>query len=379
MRPQSREAAVYSFDYPPNDGGIARLCAEIVTGLSTRSEVAVLSQRREGDSDVPDVPETRVTPRRPLRELAAWWALIRNRCSGPLVTGTWYPEGLIALLAGRRDVVILAHGAELTPPDQRWRRPLWSRLQRWTLEDARLVVANSHYTAGLVSASAPRAKVAAIPLAVDHVRFSPGDRDAARARFGIHDPATTVIGTVTRVQAFKGIDIVLRAIAALPSHHQQQVVYLVGGKGPAIDDLQQLAHELGIEHQVRWLGFVPEVDLPDLYRAMDLFTLCTRELLDQRSVEGFGMVFLEAQSCGTPAVGTRTGGIPDAVRDGEGGWLIAQDDVPALAGILGELVEQPERFAEQGRRARARVEREATWEHYMDRFEAALRAGGRHG
>jgi phosphatidylinositol alpha-1,6-mannosyltransferase len=312
-----------------------------------------------------------VTPRRPFRELAAWWALVRNRQPAIVIAGTWYPEGLIALLAGRRDVVVLAHGAEMMPPRQRWRRSFWRHLQRWTLERARVVVANSRYTADLVRASAPGAAVRAIPLAVDHERFSPGDRDAARGRFGIGEEAV-VVGTVTRIQAFKGIDVVMRAIAALPEEQRSRLIYLIGGKGAAVDSLSALARQLGIEDNVRWLGFVPEADLPDLYRAMDLFALCSREQLVRRNVEGFGIVFLEAQACGTPVVGTRTGGIPDAINEGEGGWLIAEDDVAVLAGILGELIEEPQRFREEARRARARVEREATWEHYMARFRAAI-------
>jgi phosphatidylinositol alpha-1,6-mannosyltransferase len=84
------------------------------------------------------------------------------------------------------------------------------------------------------------------------------------------------------------------------------------------------------------------------------------------------LVFLEAQACGTPVVGTRTGGIPDAVREGEGGWLIPQDDVGALSSIFRRLRQNPESFRSEGGRARRRVLREATWEHYIQRLQALL-------
>ena len=84
----------------------------------------------------------------------------------------------------------------------------------------------------------------------------------------------------------------------------------------------------------------------------------------------------EAQACGTPVVGTRTGGIPDAVREGEGGWLIEQDDAEGLAGILSRLADSPDEFRSAGRAARARVEREFTWERYMTRFVAELASRG---
>jgi phosphatidylinositol alpha-1,6-mannosyltransferase len=371
---------LFSFDYPPYEGGIARLCAAIVTGLARQGPVRVLSQDISGTGPEPPagpgITETRVTSKRPLRELAAWWRLLRNDASTVIVAGIWYPEGMLALLAGKRNVVIVAHGGELAPPEQRWRRALWKRLQRWTLEHATVVVANSHYTADMVRSVAPGASAVAIPLAVDHGWFAPGDREAARQKFGVTDPDTLVVCSVTRLEAYKGIDIVLRAISALPRHHRESLVYLVGGKGEALTRLQEEAASIGVAGNVQWLGFVPEADLPDLYRASDLFVLCTREQLDQRSVEGFGMVFLEAQACGTPVVGTRIGGIPDAVREGDGGWLIPDNDAAALSDVLCRLVENVGPFREAGRAARARVEREATWDHYMARFRDALARAG---
>jgi phosphatidylinositol alpha-1,6-mannosyltransferase len=104
--------------------------------------------------------------------------------------------------------------------------------------------------------------------------------------------------------------------------------------------------------------------------------LCSREVIERQEVEGFGLVFLEAQACGTPVIGTRSGGIPDAVKEGEGGWLIAPDDSATLTSILSSLSTDPESFRKMGEEARLRVERECTWEHYMRRFTTALGAKG---
>ena len=124
---------------------------------------------------------------------------------------------------------------------------------------------------------------------------------------------------------------------------------------------------------VGW-GSFPKKHLPQVYCASDLFVLCTRDAPDERAVEGFGLVFLEAQSCGTPVVGTRSGGIPEAIRDGKGGWLIEQDDVPKLTDIIRELVHSPESFRPAGTRARERVLRENTWTLYVQRLLALLQA-----
>src|SRR5208282_6203945 len=130
--------------------------------------------------------------------------------------------------------------------------------------------------------------------------------------------------------------------------------------GPYERELRKQAVELGVDSHVRWLGFVSEEELPQVYWASDLFVLCTRDAPEERAVEGFGLVFLEAQSCGVPVVGTRTGGIPAAVQDGEGGWLIAQDDQEALADVIRTLLHSPELFRAAGTQARQRVLREHT-------------------
>ena len=369
---KSRSYLVFSFDYPPNDGGISRLCAEIARGLRLVNSVRVLTQQQhKHGSDVPCVSEIRVQGKRPWRELIAWWHLIRQRRGELVIAGIWYPEGLLSLLAGRR-VVILALGAELMPTRQAWRRKPWAWLRRSVLSRAELVLPISTYTERLVRSSAPASRVRTILLAVDHNWFSPGDRAAAMSRFTVNDLNQRVICSVSRLHSYKGHSTVFRALARLQPDVRHQFVYLIAGRGPDRDALQQEATELGVNDLVRWLGYVAEDDLPDLYRASDLFVLCTQESERSQQVEGFGLVFLEAQACGTPVVGTRTGGIPDAVHDGDGGWLIDADDSSALADILQELASSPETFRVAGAAGRSRVERSCTWDHYLDQFALAL-------
>jgi phosphatidylinositol alpha-1,6-mannosyltransferase len=366
---------LFAFEYPPVSGGIARLCAEIGSGLA-RNQVngRVLTQ----DCPLPvhraGLPEVRVNSKRPVREWRAFQWLRKQGRKTAIVCGVWYPEGLIAYLAGIRPLVILVHGAELLPTVDRWRRPLWKVLQRRVLESASLVIANSEYTNQLVSTVAPNARVETIPLAVDPQRFAPTDRDAAREKYRV--TGKRVLCTVARMYPYKGHDVVLRAIASLAADQRERLVYMIVGKGPHEPELRNLAAELGVESNVRWLGFVAEDYLPEVYSASDLFVLCTRAAPEERSVEGFGLVFLEAQSCGTPVVGTRTGGIPAAIQDGEGGWLIEQDDQEALADIIRALVHSPELFRAAGAQARQRILRKHTWAQYMQRFSSALQRAG---
>lgn len=356
-----------TFDYPPNDGGIARLCGELASGLRSHDALrSVITQT--ADERPPNSRLWPLTPRRPLREVGAFAAVMKSATA--TVAAVWYPEGLIALLARARPLVVLAHGLELQPTRARWRRGLWRRLLRLVLTRADLVVANSRFTGELVRTAAPAARVATIPLGVDTGRFSPEGRAAARELFGVEEKR--VISTVSRVVEYKGHDVVLRAMAALEPEIQRELVYLVAGRGPHLHALQALADRLGLHENVHWLGFVEEDALPDLYRASDLFVLCTRATAGTPDVEGFGLVFLEAQACGTPVIGTRSGGIPDAVEHGQGGWLIEQDDSDALRTHLRRLVRAPAGYSQAGRLARARALDGHTWEHYLNRFMKEL-------
>ena len=158
-------------------------------------------------------------------------------------------------------------------------------------------------------------------------------------------------------------------MARLSPDLRQQICYAIAGKGPDEAYLRKRAQDLTVEASVQWLGFLEEEKLPSFYRALDLFVLCTREDPSARSVEGFGLAFLEAQACGVPVIGTDCGGIPDAVGR-QCGFLIAQDDDKALAGILLELINDRQKCARLGAAARERVESCCTWNHYMEKMTA---------
>ncbi len=143
-----------------------------------------------------------------------------------------------------------------------------------------------------------------IPPAVDLDRFVPGDRRSARARWSL-PPEAQVVGCVRRLVPRMGINDLLRAWAAMPDTSER--VLLIAGEGPALDDLAKLAADLGIARSVRFVGRLTEAELVDLYRASDL---C---VVPSQTLEGFGLVVLEALACGTPVIVTDSGGLPEAV------------------------------------------------------------------
>ncbi len=366
----NREALFFSYDYPPLEGGISRLCMETVKKLAANGwDIEVLSVDRDvGDGfDNSHSNSTRVPFKRGFRELYSFFKLFKTPRSKWIITGIWYPEALLALLAGHKKVVVMAHGNEVMIGRLSVKNSVLSWLRKETLKRAALIICNSHYTERLIKEQIPEAKTVVTLLGVDEKRFCPVEESKSLSvDLGLRKEKRRLL-TVSRVDEYKGHDVVLHALAQLTEQEQGMIEYCVAGRGSHLEHLKTLTKTLHIEHCVKWLGFVGEKELPELYNSVDLFVLCTREEMPLKQVEGFGLVFLEAQASGIPVVGTRQGGIPSAVAEGDGGWLIERDDSKALNDIIRKLIDKPELFIEEGKRARTRMEREATWDHFAEK------------
>ena len=366
---------VLSYDYPPNSGGISRLASAAVGELARRGyevEVLTLASDAQAGLSRPAV-STVVVPRGGLgRDLATFCYLRRLAGDSPILTTVWNPEATLAWLARRRRVTILAHGNEVMPYAVGKTSGLKGRLRRHILGAAHAVVCNSGYTEKLVQRLNPNAKTVVIHPAVDASSFTrQHDTHTTRKYFGLPMDKRLVL-SVSRLDAYKGHDVVLRALARLPRELRSRLHYVIAGQGPGLLVLQTMVEELGLTDDVSWLGFVEDENLPALYASVDLFALCTREDTGTCRVEGFGMVFLEAQAAGLAVLGTRAGGIPDAIKEGEGGWLVPEDDVCAVTALLQQLAESTATFIQQGILGRERVLREATWKQYVDQLLAVV-------
>ena len=133
-------------------------------------------------------------------------------------------------------------------------------------------------------------------------RFTLGDRVAAMEKFGIPRDAT-VISTVSRLdprERYKGHDLIVPLLKDLARDYPG-LVYLVAGAGGDRARLERLARDADAADIARFLGFVADEDLPDLYRASDLYVMLS-------GGEGFGIAFVEAMACGTPSLGLALGG-----------------------------------------------------------------------
>ena len=220
-----------------------------------------------------------------------------------VVFAPWaYPDGWAAVRLARRaglPAVVQVHGSDVKLLDRSEAR---RRRTAEALAGADGVVAVSRDLRDrVVALGVPAGRVAVIYDGVDPLVFRPGDRASARAALDFPGgwPDGPVLLFIGNLVAVKGVDLLLRALAGLPSAR----LVLVGA-GPERASLGRLAGGLGVAGRVTFLGSLPQAALPGWYRAADLFVLPSRS-------EGVPNVLLEASACGTPWVASRVGGIPE--------------------------------------------------------------------
>lgn len=273
--------------------------------------------------------------------------------------GRALPEGVAAMFAkalGGPRIICWAHGEDIGTA--RTSRELTFLMKR-IYKRAEALFANSASTSrSLQSVGVPQERIAIVHPGVDASRFHPGrDGKAIRDRFAPH--GETLILSVGRLQRRKGHDLVLKTLQQM-GEVSRGISYLIVGTGAEEERLQAMAQAGGVADRVHFIGQVSDQDLPSYYAACDIFLLPNR--LDGNDVEGFGIVFLEAQATMRPVIGGRSGGVPEALADGETGFLVDGNDPAELAEVLSRLAASPELRARLGNAGRARVLSHFTWE-----------------
>lgn len=217
--------------------------------------------------------------------------------------------------------VLTCHGNELL--DERLRRPY-----RFALQRARAITSNSAFTKQLVAErfDIDSAKITVIP---------PGVAPNACARPITTDPeGRLVIGTLCRFVERKNVARIIDALELLAHETGSSYVYYLAGDGPLrIKVLDHLA-SAGIAHKY-WGPITDRAKYEDFLPALDLFVLPSLELASD--VEGFGIVYLEANAAGVPVVAARTGGSADAVAEGVSGTFADPTSVESIAAAIRSL------------------------------------------
>ena len=307
-------------------GGIAQYNRDFFVALANSGLVSSISilPRRAPDPFALPPGISQAAPH--LGRIAYFQSVLVHALNRPIdmvFCGHLYMAPLALLIARRHraKLVVQTHGIEA------WSRP--GPLQRRAAEAADLILCVSRYTRARVIewASIAPERVSVLANTVGEA-FTPGDGSALRRAWGLQGKRVLLtVGRMDAREGYKGHD---RVIAALPQllAAGHDVVYVVAGEGDDRARLQNLAAGRGVAERVRFVGVLDRGVLVDAYRMADLFVMPS-------SGEGFGIAFLEAMACGTPALGLAAGGAVDALADGEIGTMASETEfAPVLARLL---------------------------------------------
>lgn len=204
-----------------------------------------------------------------------------------------------------------------------------------------------------VEARFPRDRLHYIPNGVNTRDFCPGPRDPAlMAAYGLA-PGDQVVVVPRRLDPKNGVDILVRAVAEVQNTLPRLKVLLVGD-GEQKPELLALSEKLGVRDRVIFCGSQPRVAMPPHLRLADVAALPSR-------AEAVSLAGLEAMACALPVIGSRVGGIPEFVFDGDNGRLFPVEDHRRLGEILEETFANASSIAEMGLRARESVTENFSW------------------
>jgi phosphatidylinositol alpha-1,6-mannosyltransferase len=362
-------------DFPPRRGGIQSFVHALATRLPADT-VTVYAPAWEGaaafDAAQPFPvirhPTSLMLPVPAVARRAA--AIAREHGCESVLFGAAAPLGLITPAlrkAGVTRAVAITHGHEAG-----WAALPGARALLRKIGDEVDVVTylGEYFRARLSRVLSPAAARRMVQLApgVDMSFFHPGSGGGeVRERLGLGD--RPVVTCVSRMVPRKGQDTLIGAWPRVRAEVPGAVLLLVGD-GPYAPALKRRAHRLGVGGDVVFTGPVPHSELPGYYDAANVFAMPCRTRRAGLDVEGLGLVYLEASATGLPVIGGDSGGAPDAILDGESGYVVR--GVSALTARIAELLNDPARARAMGEKGLAWVDREWRWDIAAARLTALL-------
>ncbi|NBB79747.1 MAG: glycosyltransferase [Verrucomicrobia bacterium] len=377
------EFFIASHEFPPQHGGIATFTLEVVRALHGKGATIHLLVPQDcalpnAFVSNPQVPlEMEKLPIASTHGIAATWgmakALKRHEAAlqdavllitepGP-IRALYLAVRYLGLTIPRFRVVV--HGSELI---RGLRSPFWRHPVRFALQEAEMVATVSRYNASILAEKygIREDAVVILPLAVSSELRGASSPSAPLPQAG---EGRLRLITVARLHPRKGQDRVLRALRQLPAEIRGRIEYHIVGAGRSRRFQQQLAALAGkCGVPVVFAGALDTRGLVAAYRQADLFILTSGP--HRSSVEGFGLVYIEANYFGLPVIGTRTGGTGDAIVDGQTGLLLEEDSASVIAAAIACLVNHTELRKKLGERGQI-VAKARSWRTVAEQLTAS--------
>jgi phosphatidylinositol alpha-1,6-mannosyltransferase len=366
---------VVTNDFPPRAGGIQTFVYELARRQWPESLV-VFAPNWPGAAEF-DAAQPFPVIRHTERTLLPVPSVSRRICEIAVAencTSVWFGAAAPLALLGKalrsrtgvQRVIASTHGHEAGLS----RLPVTRQMLQRIAHSADAVTFLGDYTGRRLAPALKATRLVHLPPGVDTKCFHPGV-DGSSVRSGLDLTGRPTVVCVSRLVPRKGQDILIRALPRIAARVPDTALLIVGG-GPDMPRLQRLAASTGVADDVVFTGAVPAEELPAHYAAGDVFAMPCRTRYGGLDVEGLGIVYLEASAMGMPVVAGDSGGAPDAVREGETGYVVDGRSVEQVADRVAGLLADPRRARTMGHRGREWVEQDWQWDVLAARLRGLL-------
>ena len=371
----SKRILITAFDFPPRWGGVATYSWQVAKTMHELGyEVTVVTRA----SNIKFQTEFEVLnyklPNAGISSLPILGfhlvRLLKSREFDHIFSTLWLPGGAAIWIVKKLFKIstphsIAVHAMEIIESQETLKKRFRNKLNPLKIKTftyANSIFCVSQFTKKLLLSLIPvnENKVTVVHNGADPKQFYPDHKKNA---------CYPTLVTACRLQPNKGIDQVIKALPCLINQFPK-LQYNIIGDGPDRKRLTRLANMMQVTDSVNFLGKIDPPELLKQFQSADLFIMLSRK--EKHFVEGFGLVFLETALCGTPSLGGDSGGIPDAIIDGQTGWLVDPYDLSKIEAKLLDLLSNEDLLRKTGQSALEKTQKERTWKHCVENLLTAI-------
>ena len=352
--------------FPSRVGGIESLVSNLALNLGKKNKVLVFADRHNiikdtiYDNKYKDTILIRrfsgikfFRRRKKIKELKPF---VESKQVKLVIADTWKSLELIIdyLNLNRIPVICLAHGNELLSNKE-------SKLRRITntLEKVTTIIANSNYTTSLIKKIIKdKGQIKFVYPGAEDLRLVQSDKF-------MQISGKPILITLSRLEKRKGHIKILEALKKLKQKFPK-IKYLIAGEGAEKTNLKNIIRKYDLVDNVNFTGLLTDRQKKYLFENTDLMIMPTLDESNNRSIEGFGIAYLEAAFFGIPSIATNIGGTPEAVLKDKTGLIINKD--LDFTDVLYNLLSNKKRLSFLGSNAKKRAIEEFTWDHISNKY-----------
>ncbi len=351
---------LFTLEYPPFNGGVANYCGNLVKYWPEPDSISTLDNSG-GKLINSKLPILKWLP----ACLALREKIKRNKIDHILV-GHILPLGYAALICSKFYKIkysVILHGLDLSSAAANSRKKIFAG--KILLNADNIICANSR-VAEITRENFPGTghKITMVNPGIEN-RATRDPRLTARLRDKYNLRGKMILLSVGRIVKRKGFDSVIRSMPRI-LEKIPNLYYVILGDGPELKNCESLIADLGLSGNVKIISGAGDIERDNWYGACDIFIMASKNI--NGDFEGFGIVYLEANSAGKPVIAGDSGGVRDAVIDGLNGLLVNPEDSGQIASAIIKLARDQSLRQQLGKQGGERAIKEFNWEKQINKI-----------